>query len=75
MPTRSRIQPLSTDVMSVEEAARRSQLSDDTVRRGIKAGEFPGHKVQGRYVIPRAWYGKWLSGEWTPAPKQETEAA
>lgn len=72
MSPERRINPLSTDVMSVAEAARRTQLSEPTIRKGIDRGEFPGSRVSGRYVIPRAWFTRWLNGDWQPVKERET---
>ncbi len=37
---------------SIEEAAAALGLSYSTLYRAIRAGEFPGIKVRGRYVVP-----------------------
>lgn len=64
--------PLSTDVMTVEEAARRTGMHRDTVKKAIRAGTFPGHHpTDGVYVIPRAWFARWMAGEWMPGMTED----
>ncbi len=48
--------------MSVAEAARRAGICRETVTKGIRNGQFPGYQVGTKYVIPNAWFQRWLDG-------------
>jgi excisionase family DNA binding protein len=48
---------------TVPEAAALVGISDDSYYRALRAGEVPGLKIRGRYVVPRAALHRYLNGE------------
>lgn len=53
-----------SDVVSVDEAARRLGVNRNTLTRAIRNGDFPGYKLGSRYVIGKPLFQKVLDGEW-----------
>lgn len=43
-------------------AERGLEMSEQSVRRHIAAGQLPGYEVAGRYLIPLPWLVRWLYG-------------
>lgn len=57
------------EIVPLPEIQRRTGLGRDAVRQAIKAGQLPGYKIGGRYVVPRVWFERWMAGEPAqPAP-------
>lgn len=54
------LEPLT---VSVEEAAAMLGVSPTSIYERLRAGEFPGFRVGGRWVISRAQLQEWL--EWS----------
>lgn len=62
------------DTLTVAEAAKRVGISEQTLRKWIKAGSFPGRKLDQVLVITRFEYEQWLRNEWRPDAKEQTAA-
>lgn len=54
---------IATPFVSLSEAAELQGICTETVKKGIREQTHPGHKVGGRYTIPRPWFEAWLRGE------------
>lgn len=73
MPTPSRSKSLAAEFLSVEEASHRTGMHRDTLKKGIRAGQFPGYVIGNQtYLIPREWFERMMRGEWTQVPKERT---
>ena len=62
------------DTLSVAEAAKRVGISEQTLRKWIKAGAFPGRKLDQVLVITRFEYEQWLRNEWKPLADEKDVA-
>jgi excisionase family DNA binding protein len=69
------VTPKARDVLSVDEISRRTGLHRDTIKRHIRAGEFPGYHLGGRYLIPIELYEDWKRGRWRSQPNGKEHAA
>lgn len=66
----------ATDMVSLDEISKRIGRNRVTVKRWIRAGQFPGYMPSdGVYLVTRQMFERWLAGEWTPARKQQEDAA
>lgn len=53
--------------VTIREFQAASGLSKPTIYKMIREGQLPGYKIGSRYVVPRPWFERWLSGDWVPA--------
>ncbi len=47
--------PAAAEWLTPAEAAERTGLSDETIRRGVKSGQIPGLHVASAYRVSSAW--------------------
>lgn len=65
-----------TDVVTIAEISKRLGFHRDTIKRWIRAGQFPGYQPSpGEYVVTRQMFERYLAGEFRPAEKEEGAAA
>lgn len=66
----------NADMMSIKEISERLGRHRDTIKRWIRAGQFPGYMPSpGVYLVTRQMYDRWLAGDWTPTAHNEKEEA
>jgi excisionase family DNA binding protein len=49
------------DVLTVDEAAKRMRVSRMTAYRAVWDGLIPHHRINGRILIPRKQFERWLA--------------
>jgi excisionase family DNA binding protein len=59
----SRAVPTESDVLTVEEAAKRLGIGRNTAYEAVRRGEIPSIRVGRRLLVPRRALDKLLSGE------------
>ena len=54
---------MESTTLTPEEVSQALGLGINQVYNALKEGQIPHHRIGRRYVIPRAMFERWLSGE------------
>ena len=53
---------MDPDVFTVREVACRLRVSSSTAYKAVRDGTIPSIRLQGRYIVPRVQFERWLEG-------------
>ena len=63
--------PTIEPAMTIREIQIATGKSQSSVYEMLRNGDLPCHHGKGGYVVPRPWFRRYLSGEWTKPAKTD----